>query len=71
MMAEKKKITISRERLDTSLASYGLSNEESVKLLVKTQILRSPFSGTEGQSKTLNLDFWNFSFFDLWVSFSS
>ncbi|CAA6674819.1 unnamed protein product [Spirodela intermedia] len=47
-MTEKQKILASRERLDRTLASPGLSNEDSIKSLVKNQLLRSPFPGTEG-----------------------
>ncbi|KAH7666339.1 Bet v1-like protein [Dioscorea alata] len=37
-----------RERLDRTLSSPDLMNEESLRSLVKDQLLRSPFCGTEG-----------------------
>ncbi|GMP98511.1 hypothetical protein CsSME_00046365 [Camellia sinensis var. sinensis] len=40
-MAGKKNISQYRERLDKTLASYDLANEESLKVLVKNQVLRS------------------------------
>ncbi|MQM04709.1 hypothetical protein Taro_037501 [Colocasia esculenta] len=47
-MVKQHKILEFRERLDNALASPGLSNENSIKSLVKNQLLRSPFCGTEG-----------------------
>lgn len=54
-MTEKQKILACRERLDRTLASPGLSNEDSIKSLVKNQLLRSPFPGTEGQLESSGL----------------
>lgn len=46
---DKKLTTVElRERLDRTLSSPDLMNEESLRSLVKDQLLRSPFCGTEG-----------------------
>ncbi|KAK1271078.1 hypothetical protein QJS04_geneDACA012938 [Acorus gramineus] len=44
-MEKRQKILEARQRLDKTLASPDLTNEESVKTLVKSQLLRSPFEG--------------------------
>lgn len=47
-MDKKQKILELRERLDRTLAMPDLVNEESIKSLVKDQLLRSSFQGNEG-----------------------
>ncbi|KAJ0981736.1 hypothetical protein J5N97_009991 [Dioscorea zingiberensis] len=47
-MENKHKTAEFRERLDRTLSSPDLMNEESLRSLVKDQLLRSPFCGTEG-----------------------
>uniref|UniRef100_A0A1D1ZIQ6 Uncharacterized protein n=1 Tax=Anthurium amnicola TaxID=1678845 RepID=A0A1D1ZIQ6_9ARAE len=47
-MVKKHKILEVRERLDKTLTSPGLANENSIKSLIRKQLLLSPFSGTEG-----------------------
>jgi len=47
-MDKKQKILELRERLDKTLAMPDLVNEESIKSLVKDQLLRSSFCGNEG-----------------------
>lgn len=48
-MDKKQKILELRGRLDKTLAMPDLVNEESIKFLVKDQLLRSSFCGNEGQ----------------------
>lgn len=48
-MESKKNISQYRQRLDTTLASHDLVNEESLKTLVKNQMMRSSQSEVEGQ----------------------
>ena len=47
-MVKSEKITQYRERLDRTLASPKLTNEGSLKSLVKNQILQSSGKDTEG-----------------------
>ncbi|KAG2683136.1 hypothetical protein I3760_10G019100 [Carya illinoinensis] len=47
-MEEKQMITQYRERLDKTLSSPDLTNEETLKTLVKNQLLHSLEDGTEG-----------------------
>ncbi|KAK1309817.1 hypothetical protein QJS10_CPA08g00004 [Acorus calamus] len=44
-MEKRRKILEIRQRLDKTLASPNLTNEESINTLVKSQLLRSPFEG--------------------------
>lgn len=47
-MEKKRKIAQYRERLDRTLASPNLTNEETLQNLVKNQFLRSTGQGSEG-----------------------
>lgn len=49
-MEKKPKIAQYRERLDKTLASPELTNEETLKMLVKNQLMHSSLDGNEGQS---------------------
>lgn len=53
-MEKKQNITQYRERLNKTLASPDLTDEETLKTLVKSQLLRSSEDEAKGQS---SLDF--------------
>ncbi|KAH9674258.1 polyketide cyclase/dehydrase/lipid transport superfamily protein [Citrus sinensis] len=52
-MEKKPKIAQYRERLDKTLASPELTNEETLKMLVKNQLMHSSLDGNEGCSENV------------------